>query len=264
MNRSRLVEPHRHCHRHRRAWRSSSSGSSRTVRRSPTRCRRRTRSGWSSAVVSGLLAMALLGLNWLGIVRHGGSPAPWRRGLAWFFVGQLGKYVPGGIWPIVGQAELAHRDRTPRSLAYSSTAMSMVAMLFGADGDRGHRRDSCRRPTHGSCRSFSAWVCCVGFARPGVAQHPSVRCIDSRIVSPGANCACPRQPGSPALVARYVPVWVLFSGMNIFCVRALGGTLDASLVVDPDLRHLRLVDRRLRHHRPAREASACARRCSSR
>ena len=48
------------------------------------------------AVVSGLAAMALLGINWLLIVRHGGAPAPWRRGLYWFFVGQLGKYVPGG------------------------------------------------------------------------------------------------------------------------------------------------------------------------
>ena len=54
------------------------------------------------AVLCGLAAMTLLGVNWLLIVRHGGAPAPWRRGLYWFFVGQLGKYVPGGIWPIVG------------------------------------------------------------------------------------------------------------------------------------------------------------------
>ena len=42
------------------------------------------------ALVSGLGAMALLGVNWLAIIRHGGAPAPWRRGLYWFFVGQLG------------------------------------------------------------------------------------------------------------------------------------------------------------------------------
>ena len=61
-----------------------------------------------------------------------GAPAPWRRGLGWFFVGQLGKYVPGGIWPIVGQAELAARDGVTRSTAYRSTALSMVATLLGA------------------------------------------------------------------------------------------------------------------------------------
>ena len=33
------------------------------------------------------------------------------------------------------------------------------------------------------------------------------------------------------IVARYLPVWVLFSGMNIFSVRALGVTLDADLVI---------------------------------
>ena len=81
---------------------------------------------------AGTIAMALIGLNWLGILRHAGVAAPWRRGMAWFFVGQLGKYVPGGIWPIVGQAELAHRDATPRGAAYSSTAMSMVATFLGA------------------------------------------------------------------------------------------------------------------------------------
>lgn len=84
------------------------------------------------SLASGLCAMMLLGVNWLIIIRRTGSAAPTRRGLHWFFVGQLGKYVPGGIWPIVGQAELAHRGTTPRSIAYSTTALSMVATLLGA------------------------------------------------------------------------------------------------------------------------------------
>ena len=89
--------------------------------------------GWLAVgFVSGLIAMTLIGVNWLLILRRAGAAAPWRRGLYWFFVGQLGKYVPGGIWPIVGQAELAHRDATPRSAAYFSTAMSMVATFLGA------------------------------------------------------------------------------------------------------------------------------------
>lgn len=81
---------------------------------------------------SGLCAMTLLGVNWLVIIRHAGSPAPTRRGLNWFFVGQLGKYVPGAIWPIVGQAELAHRAATPRSIAHSTTALSMMTSPLGA------------------------------------------------------------------------------------------------------------------------------------
>ena len=82
--------------------------------------------------ITGVVAMALIGVNWLLILRHTGAAAPWRRGMSWFFVGQLGKYVPGGIWPIVGQAELAHRGATPRGAAYFSTAMSMVATFLGA------------------------------------------------------------------------------------------------------------------------------------
>jgi uncharacterized membrane protein YbhN (UPF0104 family) len=182
-----------------------------------------------AAVVSGLLAMALLGLNWLGVVRHGGSPAPWRRGLAWFFVGQLGKYVPGGIWPIVGQAELAHRDRTPRSLAYSSTAMSMVAMLFGATATAvmaGLVSPAGSRVVPillGAAVLF--WL--VTLAMP--AARAWLHRLADRFTR--RELRLPEAAWFTALVARYVPAWVLFSGMNIFCVQALGGRLDASLVV---------------------------------
>ncbi len=181
------------------------------------------------AVVSGLAAMALLGVNWLLIVRHGGAPAPWRRGLYWFFVGQLGKYVPGGIWPIVGQAELAHRDRTPRPVAYWSTAMSMVATLLGAVA-------VAALAGMVSPAGSRLVPILVGTALVVRVRGPRVA-TDPRCAAPSRRSTHPRELRLPdaawfaGIVARYLPVWVLFSGMNIFSVRALGGTLDADLVI---------------------------------
>jgi uncharacterized membrane protein YbhN (UPF0104 family) len=181
------------------------------------------------AVVFGLAAMALLGVNWLLIVRHGGAPAPWRRGLYWFFVGQLGKYVPGGIWPIVGQAELAHRDRTPRPVAYWSTAMSMVGTLLGALGVA-----AIAGMVSPAGSRIVPILFCIGLIVVFAAlASPRIRGALHRL----GDRITPRELRLPdagwfaGIVSRYLPVWVLFSGMNIFSVRALGVTLDADLVV---------------------------------
>jgi len=181
------------------------------------------------ALISGFAAMTLLGVNWLLIVRHGGAPAPWRRGLYWFFVGQLGKYVPGGIWPIVGQAELAHRDRTPRPVAYWSTAMSMVATLLGAMAVAviaGMVSPAGSRFVPivfglGLIVGFTALVS----QRVRTALHRLADRITSR------ELRLPDAAWFAGIVARYLPVWVLFAGMNIFSVVALGGAVDADLVI---------------------------------
>lgn len=181
------------------------------------------------AVLSGLAAMTLLGLNWLVIIRHSGTPAPWRRGLNWFFVGQLGKYVPGGIWPIVGQAELAHRAATPRSVAYSTTALSMVATLLGAAATAalaGLVSPAGSRAAPGLL-AVGLLVCVVMLASSSVRNR--LHDLTDRITT--RELRLPEPAWFVGIVARYLPVWVLFSGMNIFAVAALGGTLNASLVV---------------------------------
>jgi uncharacterized membrane protein YbhN (UPF0104 family) len=180
--------------------------------------------------VFGLVAMAMIGANWLLLLRHNGAAAPWRRGMAWFFVGQLGKYVPGGIWPIVGQAELAHRGATPRGAAYSSTAMSMVATFLAAATVAVFTGSIA--PT-----DFRAWVAAlaallvlfaVAFASPMV-REPVERII-LRVTNRELRLAEPRW--FALVVARHLPVWFAFAGMNIFAVVALGVDLSASLVVE--------------------------------
>ena len=182
-----------------------------------------------AAVASGLGAMALLGVNWLAIIRQGGASAPWRRGLYWFFVGQLGKYVPGGIWPIVGQAELAHRDRTPRGIAYWSTALSMVATLLGAASVAAVA--GLVAPA-GSRLLPALFAAALALGTVALAS-PRVRDLMHRTADRATSreLRLPEARWFTGIVARYLPAWVLFTGMNVFTVQGLGGSLDAEFVV---------------------------------
>ena len=45
---------------------------------------------------------------------------------------ELGKYLPGGIWPVVGRGELATRGGVSRTVAYASTLISLGVMCIGA------------------------------------------------------------------------------------------------------------------------------------
>jgi uncharacterized membrane protein YbhN (UPF0104 family) len=187
--------------------------------------------GWLAVgAVTGMIAMALIGANWLWILRCAGSPAPWRRGMSWYFVGQLGKYVPGGIWPIVGQAELAHRGATPRNAAYSSTAMSMVATLLGAAAVGSI--SGLIAPSDNRLLPIAlAVVVGVSFAALALAASRSaLHRLADRATS--RELRLPDPGWFTVLVARHLPVWVSFAGMNVCAVAALGVDLDAQLVVE--------------------------------
>ncbi len=178
---------------------------------------------------AGLLSMTLIGVNWLLILRRAEAPAPWRRGMAWFFVGQLGKYVPGGIWPVVGQAELARRGGTTRGPAYFSTAMSMVATFLGAAAVAAVA--GLIAPSNSRLLPAAIVVALlVGFAFLAV---PRLRSTLDRLAHrvTRRELRLPDTRWFTVLVARHVPVWWFFAGMNIFAVVALGSDLDAELVV---------------------------------
>ena len=144
-------------------------------------------------------------------------------------VGQLGKYVPGGIWPIVGQAELAHRGATPRSVAYSSTALSMVATLLGAAmvatvagliSPAGSRMIPVAFATGLSAIAIVLW---------SESSRAAVHAIGDRLTSRGLRL--PDARWSATTTIRYLPVWLLFSGINLSVLRALDADIDVSLAV---------------------------------
>ncbi len=91
---------------------------------------------WGWLIVAVLLAfagMTALGLVWRSVLAALGARTRYRDVFVWYQIGNLGKYVPGGIFQVMGRGELATRGGVPRSIAYNSVALSMGATyLCGA------------------------------------------------------------------------------------------------------------------------------------
>ncbi|WP_432826893.1 hypothetical protein [Dactylosporangium sp. CA-092794] len=87
----------------------------------------------AGAVVAGTLA-ALAGLGatlqaWRAVLAGLGSDLPATAAAKVFFVGQLGKYVPGSVWPIVVQMELARAHAVPRHRTGTAALLTMLISL---------------------------------------------------------------------------------------------------------------------------------------
>ncbi len=81
------------------------------------------------AVVATVGNLALSGLAWRALVADLGARLPLGLAARVFFVGQIGKYVPGSLWPMIVQAELA-KQHVARRLTAAATLL--LVLLSGA------------------------------------------------------------------------------------------------------------------------------------
>jgi hypothetical protein len=86
----------------------------------------------AAALVVGSAGFVVIGLGWRRCLRAMGARPAIRDALHWYYVGQLGKYVPGGIWPVVGRGEMARRGGVPASIGYGSTVLSLGVTYLAA------------------------------------------------------------------------------------------------------------------------------------
>ncbi len=94
---------------------------------------RQTHAGWIAiAGVSSALSMVGLALLWWRCLRLYGTRTRLADTTAWYFAGELGKYLPGGVWSVVGRGELAQRGGVGRGQAYSTTLLSYASMCIAA------------------------------------------------------------------------------------------------------------------------------------
>lgn len=181
--------------------------------------------GWSaagpvlaSASYEWLLAgfgLAALAMTWMAWCWHLplellGAPVAPRTSMGWYFVGELGKYVPGGIWPVVGRAELARRGGVPRPCAYLSVGLSLVALYVA-----GALVAACLLPfAVAGGGGAGPWVLALLSLPIGMAAlHPRVlgpalaraRRLSRREIA----VAVPRWGSSVSLVGSYAPCWLL-------------------------------------------------------
>lgn len=182
------------------------------------------------AVLAVLAAMATIGWNWLAILGRRDPELPLGAGLMWYFVGQLGKYVPGGIWPIVGRAELATRAGAARSTAYQATALSMFSTYGAAVVVAGVA--GLVSPTD---RRLIALALALGtLVVLGLLVVPAARGRILRTIHRFTKRELNLPEGTRILLdlARHIPVWLLIALGNVFIVVALGGDIDLGIMID--------------------------------
>ncbi|GLW05377.1 membrane protein [Microtetraspora sp. NBRC 13810] len=90
------------------------------------------RLSWQSLALSvaGVVA-ALCGgmLTWRALLADLGSPLPVRRAAKVFFVGQLGKYIPGAVWPMLAQMEMGRDLGIPRPRSAAAFFLTLPVQL---------------------------------------------------------------------------------------------------------------------------------------
>jgi uncharacterized membrane protein YbhN (UPF0104 family) len=84
--------------------------------------------------VAGAVLCVVTGLGcmmqaWRALLADLGSPLPLPAAIRVMFVGQLGKYVPGGVWAFAAQVELARDHEVPRRRSATASLVSMATTL---------------------------------------------------------------------------------------------------------------------------------------
>ena len=82
------------------------------------------------AVLCALAGLTLTGLLWRMLLSALGSQVDLRDAGAVFFVGQLGKYVPGSVWTFAVQAQLGRRHGVPARSSITASALFLMLHTF--------------------------------------------------------------------------------------------------------------------------------------
>lgn len=176
-----------------------------------------------AALALAVVSVAMLAERWRAALDLLGARRPMSDVGRWFMTGQVGKYVPGGVWHVVGQGELARRAGIERRIAYGSVLLSTAALLGGATlvvlGGR----------LIGADVTVPWWVVAMGLLAVLVALVPPVRTrLAGRFGERSGQLAA--RPLA-AITLGSIPVWLVI-GVSTWCVaEALGASVDARTMV---------------------------------
>lgn len=168
-----------------------------------------------------LAGMTAVGLPWRRAMDLMGAKVNYREILTWYFPGQLGKYVPGAIWPLVGRGEMAVRGGVPRGAAYGSVGLSLALTYLAAtltaiillplallSGD-----------------TDTTTLLVFALLPVGLAMlHPAVlqRLVGTaeKVLSKDVKVAVPAWGDTVRLLLMHVPAWFLIAGATCLVTRA--------------------------------------------
>lgn len=77
-----------------------------------------------------LLASSFYAYLWKLILVRLGNPLSYRKSFRIFFLSQLGRYIPGKIWGILGLVYLGEREGIPKSLSAASITLQLILQLL--------------------------------------------------------------------------------------------------------------------------------------
>jgi hypothetical protein len=170
------------------------------------------------------LGMTGIGFAWHTLLRILGSRLEVAGSLRGYFVGQLGKYLPGGVWAVMGRGEWARSEGVPGAVAYTSVLMSMgsaylaallltavlvpMSGVLGADGD-----------------PRFLWILLLlplGFALIHPRVLGSALRLARRITKRQLILMVPSWKASSIVVIQQLPSWLLIGTASLAISSALG------------------------------------------
>ncbi|MEU7741774.1 lysylphosphatidylglycerol synthase transmembrane domain-containing protein [Nonomuraea sp. NPDC049158] len=83
----------------------------------------------AASLVGVVLALLCAMMTWRTLLADLGSPLPLRPAAKVFFVGQLGKYIPGAVWPVLAQMEMGRDLGVPRPRSAAAFFLMMPIQL---------------------------------------------------------------------------------------------------------------------------------------
>ncbi|HEY8545285.1 MAG TPA: lysylphosphatidylglycerol synthase domain-containing protein [Acidimicrobiales bacterium] len=184
------------------------------------------RPGWiAGAAVLAVAGMTAIAVPWRRALRAVGGDLDMGQVVARYYLGELGKYLPGGVWPVVGRGELARRAGVPRVAAYASVGLSLVALYLAAmllavagtpailGGQRGEDADR------------YLWILLLLPVGVGVLHHgvlDRLRRLGEKVLRRQLVAEIPPWRESLVLVACYLPSWLLVGTSTWAIARGLG------------------------------------------
>lgn len=179
--------------------------------------------GWLGlGFVFALGAMVIIASRWTVAARLVGGDLPLRVAIPLYFQGEIGKYIPGSVWAVLGRSELARRTGMSRSTAYASVVSSLAALYLGAA-----LTAALLLPLAAGARGTGAVLGVLAFLVVGVAAlHPAVigRVVGlgERLLKRDIDVAIPTWGASVRAVASYLPAWAAIGAAHTFAAKALG------------------------------------------
>lgn len=184
-----------------------------------------------TAIALGAVGTVIIALAWGQILSYLAPPDEQRPAVAWYFMGELAKYLPGSAWSVIGRSELAQRSGVQRATAYLSVLASLLG-LYGTALVMTTTMVLIPGTTNGPVTfALAAAVVAIVIA----AAHPAAggRLIPrlSRLARAPAQITAPRHEVALAVIGIYAIAWVLIGLATAVVAWSLGVDSSVSTLV---------------------------------